>query len=70
MPKYKVELQAIVTATVYVACSDETEAKSIAESAWKPTLNGAGIDPTVEAIYGYEVMDKTATYSMSVEQVK
>lgn len=55
MPKYKVELQAIVTATVWVECSDKTEAQSIAENAWKPTLNGAGIDPTIEAIYDYDV---------------
>ena len=55
MPKYKVGLQAIVTATVWVECSDKTEAQSIVEPAWRPTLNGAGIDPTVEAIYDYEV---------------
>lgn len=70
MPKYKVELQAIVTATFWVACSDETEAKSIAENAWKPTLVGAGIDPTICAIYDYDVDSHTkATYSVSVEQV-
>lgn len=56
MPKYKVKLQAIVTATVWVECSDKTEAQSIVEAAWRPTLNGAGIDPTVEAIYDYEVL--------------
>ena len=56
MPKYKVKLQAIVTATVWVECSDKTEAQSIVETAWRPTLNGAGIDPTVEAIYDYEVL--------------
>lgn len=64
MPKYKVELQAIVTATVWVAYSDETEAKSIAESAWRPmcdTSGNAGIDPTVEAIYDYEVDRHTAS---------
>lgn len=55
MPKYKVKLQAIVTATVWVECSDKTEAQSIAETAWRPTLNGAGIDPTVEAICDYVV---------------
>ena len=55
MPKYKVELQAIVTATMWVECSDKTEAQSIVETAWRPTLNGAGIDPTVEAIYDYAV---------------
>lgn len=55
MPKYKVGLRAIVTATVWVECSDKTEAQSIVETAWRPTLNGAGIDPTVEAIYDYEV---------------
>ena len=73
MPKYKVELQAVVTATVWVECSDVNEARSIAESAWRPmcdTSGNAGIDPTVEAIYDYEVMDETAaTYPMSVEQV-
>lgn len=31
--KYKVQVQAVVTATVWVECSDEHEAKSIAESA-------------------------------------
>ena len=56
MPKYKVKLQAIVTATVWVECSDKTEAQSIVETAWRPTLNGAGVDPTVEAIYDYEVL--------------
>lgn len=55
MPKYKVELQAIVTATVYVACSDEKEAQSIAANAWRPTLNGAGIDPNIHAVYDYNV---------------
>lgn len=55
MPKYKVKLQAVVAATVWVECSDEIEAQSIVETAWRPALNGAGIDPTVEAIYGYEV---------------
>lgn len=53
MSKYKVELRAIVTATVWVECSNKTEAQSIAENAWRTTLNGAGIDPTVEAIYDY-----------------
>lgn len=73
MPKYKVELQAIVTATVYVECSDETEAQSIAENAWRPmcdTSGNAGIDPTIEAIYDYEVdRDTAATYVFSTEQV-
>lgn len=55
MPKYKVELQAIVTATVWVECSDETEAQSIAENAWQPRLDRACIDPTIEAIYDYDV---------------
>ena len=55
MPKYKVKLRAIVTATVWVECSDKTEAQSIVETAWRPTLDDAGIDPTVEAIYDYEV---------------
>lgn len=53
MSKFKVELQAIVIATVWVECSDKTEAQSIAENAWRTTLNGAGIDPTIEAIYDY-----------------
>ena len=70
MPKYKVKLQAIVTATVYVACSDETEAKSIAECAWQPlcdTSGNAGIDPTIEAIYDYEVDRHAAsTWAFSV----
>ena len=61
MTKYKVELQAIVTATVWVECSDEKEAQSIAEIAWRPTLDGAGIDPTIEAIYDYEVDRHTAS---------
>ena len=71
MTKYKVELQAIVTATVYVECSDETEAKSIAESAWKPTLDGVGIDPTIHAIYDYDVPTHVGnTYTFGdVEQV-
>ena len=76
MPKYKVELQAIITATVYVECSDETEAKSIAESAWRPmcdTSGNAGIDPTIEAIYDYEVDRHTAstcTQAFSVGRVQ
>ena len=74
MPKYEVELQALVTATVYVECSDETEAKSIAASAWQPmcdTSGNAGIDPTVEAIYDYEVDRETAfTWAFDVEQVQ
>lgn len=53
MTKYKVELRAIVAATVWVECSDEKEAQNIAENAWRTTLNGAGIDPTIEAIYDY-----------------
>lgn len=64
MLKYKVELQAIVTATVWVECSDEKEAQSIAETAWRPmcdTSGNAGIDPTVEAIYDYEVDRHTAS---------
>lgn len=55
MPKYKVELRATVTATVWVECSDETEAQSIAQNAWHPTLSTAGIDPTVEVVYDYDV---------------
>ena len=74
MRKYKVELQAIVTATVYVDCSDETEAKSIAASAWRPicdTSGNAGIDPTVKAIYDYKVDSHTeAAYPISVEEVQ
>lgn len=73
MPKFKVKLQAIVTATVWVACSDEAEAKSIAENAWRPRCDmsdNAGIDPTICAIYDYDVDSHTkATYSVSVEQV-
>ena len=71
MPKYKVELQAIVTATVWVECSDEKEAQSIAEIAWRPTLDGAGIDPTIEAIYDYDVPTSAGNaYSFGdVEQV-
>lgn len=53
--KYKVQLQAVVTANVWVECSDEHEAVSIAENAWKPCLDGAGIDDTIEAIYDYRV---------------
>lgn len=69
--KYKVQLQAVVTATVHVECSDETEAKSIAENAWRPTINGAGIDPTIHAIYGYEVLRFTpTTWAFEVEQVQ
>ena len=73
MPKYKVELRASVTATVYVKCSEESEAESIAEHAWRPTCDtggNAGIDPTIEAIYDYEV-DRHAesTQAFSVEQV-
>ena len=56
MPNYEIKLQAIVTATVFVeGCSGETEAKSIAEKAWSPHLDGAGIDPTIHAIYDYDV---------------
>ena len=68
--KYKVRLQAVVTATVWVECSDEHEAKSIAESVWTPRLDGACIDPTVEAVYNYDVntyADDTCT--VSVEQL-
>ena len=72
MPKYKVGLQAIVTATVWVECSDKTEAQSIVETACRPTLNGAGIDPTVEAIYDYEVLTHArGAYRVgAVEQVE
>ena len=73
MTKYKVELQAVTTATVYVDCSDETEAKSIAESAWRPiyTSGNAGIDPTVNAIYDYKVDSHTkAAYPIGVEEVQ
>ena len=72
MPKYKVELQAIVMATVWVECSDKTEAQSIAETAWRPMLDDAGIDPTIESIYGYEVDIHTAsTWAFGdVEQVE
>lgn len=68
--KYKVQLQSVVTATVWVECSDECEAKSIAESAWTPRLDGACIDPSMEAVYNYDV-DTYAydTYTVSVEQV-
>lgn len=55
MPKYKVKLQAIVTATLWVECSDEHEAKSIAENAWRPILDSSGIDPTIHAVYDYNV---------------
>ena len=68
--KYKVQLQAIVTATVWVECSDEHEAKSIAESAWTPRLDGACIDPTVEAVYNYDVNTYAGdTYAFDVEQL-
>jgi len=68
--KYKVGLQAVVTATVYVECSDETEAKSIAESAWTPRLDGACIDQTVEAIYNYDVNAYADDiYTVNTEQV-
>lgn len=68
--KYKVQLQAVVTATVWVECSDEYAAKSIAESAWTPRLDGACIDPTVGAIYDYDVAAYAGdTYTFDVEQV-
>ena len=68
--KYKVRLEVTVNATVWVECSDEHEARSIAESAWTPRLDGACIDPTVEAIYDYVVNAYADdTYTVSVEQV-
>lgn len=72
MPKYKVELLAVVTATVWVECSDEHEAKSIAENAWRPTLDGAGIDPTIDTIYDYDVPTHAGnTYTVGdVERVQ
>lgn len=68
--KYKVQLQATVNALVYVECSDETEAQSIAENAWQPRLDNDCIDPSVEAIYTY-VVDIYAddTYTLGVEQL-
>ena len=76
MKKYKVhkvQLQAIVTATVWVECDDETEAKQIAENAWRPTCDttgNAGIDPTIYAVKDWNVDSHTvATYAMDVEQV-
>ena len=64
-------LEATVTATVWVECSDETEARSIAESAWQPRLDGACIDPTIEAIYDYDVDTYAGdTYTTDVEQVQ
>lgn len=56
MPKYKVKLTATFTADVWAECSDETEARSIAENAWRPTLQTAGIDPTIEAVYDHEAV--------------
>lgn len=74
MPKYKVKLNAVVTATVHVECSDETEAKSIAENAWRPrcdTSGNAGMDPTIDAIYRYEVPRfSPTTWAFEVEQVQ
>ena len=68
--KYKVQLQAVVTATVWVECSDEHEAKSIAESAWTPRLDGACIDSTVEAVYNYDVdIYAGDTYTFDMEQL-
>lgn len=71
MQKFKVQLQAVVTATVWVEGSDEHEAKSIAESAWTPRLDGACIDLTVEAVYDYDVDTYAGnTYTFGdVEQV-
>lgn len=69
MPKFKVELQAVVTATVYVECPDEHEAKSIAENAWQPRLDGACIDPTAGAVYSSDVNTYAAVDAVSVEQV-
>lgn len=67
---YKVQLQAVVNATVWVECSDEQEAKSISERAWIPRLSSACIDRTVDEIYNYDV----GTYAdnakvVNVEQV-
>lgn len=68
--KYKAQLQAVVTATVWVECSDEHEAKSIAESAWIPRLDGACIDPTVEAVYNYDVDTYAGdVYTLDVKQM-
>lgn len=53
--KYKVQLQAVVNATVWVECKDEHEAKSIAQRAWIPRLSSACIDRTVDEIYNYDV---------------
>lgn len=73
MPKYKVELQAVVTATIWVECSDETEAISIAENAWRPacdTSGDAGINPTIEAIRDYRVSKYTTLpHAFNVEHV-
>ena len=69
MQKYKVQLQAVVTATVWVECSDEHDAKNIAESAWTPRLDGACIDPTIEAVYDYDVDTYAGrTYTADVEK--
>lgn len=72
--KYKVKLEATVTATVWVKCSDLTEAQSIAENAWKPVITSdggyAGIDPSVEAVYDWNVdLHSENTRSVDVEQV-
>lgn len=55
MPKFKVSLQAIVKAAVFVECDTLEEAKTIAENAWNPTLYNAGIDPSQPKIYSYDV---------------
>lgn len=68
--KYKVQLQAVVNAAVWVECKYEREAKSIAQRAWTPRLSSACIDRTVDEIYNYDVgtyADNTLV--VDVEQV-
>ena len=68
--KYKVQLQAVVNATLWIECEDEYEAKSIAQRAWTPRLSSACIDRTVDEIYNYDVgtyADNTLV--IDVEQV-
>lgn len=70
MSKYKVKLQAVCTATVWVDCSDETEAKSIAENAWRPVLDTAGIDPTIEAVYDHNIAACRASHAFDCEELR
>lgn len=55
MAQFKIELQAIATAILYIEADTLQEAKDIATQAWRPRMESDNVDMTLDKVIDYDV---------------